>query len=61
MKPSNRQGSRNGAPEYKREDYLAFAYAVGSAYVQRETERTFRHFQKSVDRQIARLLSDAKR
>jgi hypothetical protein len=46
--------------ESKDKEHYAIICATADSYIRRETDRTFRHFQKSIDKQFARLLGDAK-
>jgi hypothetical protein len=46
-------------PAYSTESYRAFAYTVADAYIRRESDRVFRNFQKSIDKQLARLIVNA--
>jgi hypothetical protein len=61
MKQWNRQPNKRIIPEYKNEDYQMLAYMMASDIVMGETDKTFRRFQKSFDKQLERLLNDAKR
>jgi hypothetical protein len=54
------RNNKNEIPKYK-ESYQAFTYAIASAYITRHVDGTFRHFQKSTDKQFRRLMENVQR